>query len=152
MLTSCLCGEAYLLVKSVKGFGNLESWELSMEVCLGNISSWGFLYIWRPFKYISILHRCHIFWVDFMWRVMWIQSFQHLWPLACLACGITLLLQLCLKQRRWVDTLIGDAWPTLYSIYIMDTRDWLSISISARGGNIQLIISWTILSKLKPFA
>ncbi len=51
-----------------------------------------------------------------------------------------------------------DWWCMAYTVqyiyhgFMLHTRDWLSISISARGGNIQLIVSWTILSRLKPFA
>jgi hypothetical protein len=66
----------------------------------------------------------HIFWVDFMWRVMWMQSFQHLWPLACLACGIILLLQLCSKQRR--GELIH--WLVMHGLHCTVCISWIHAS------------------------
>jgi hypothetical protein len=65
----------------------------------------------------------HIFWVDFMWRVMWMQSFQHLWPRTCLACGIILLPQLCSKQRRWVIY-----WLVMHGLYCTVYISWIHAS------------------------
>lgn len=51
-------------------------------------------------------------------------DFQHLWPLACLACGIILLLQLCSKQRR--GELIH--WLVMHGLHCTVCISWIHAS------------------------